>query len=383
MSSQLIKEFLELKKKFLNGTATPAEIQLLEQYYDLFADEPDIIDQLTKPEIEILESRLKEGIANRISLQENKTVPFYRGPLMRAAAILVFALAGILFFYHRHNPQPGQIAQNKPAKVDIAPGGNKAILTLANGSKLVLNNAKNGDLSTQAGARVVKQDSLISYKAVAANSTEVSYNTITIPNGGQYQLILADGTKVWLNAASSLRFPTAFTGKDRTVELTGEAYFEVAKNKDKPFNVKTAWQTVQVLGTHFNINAYSNETNVKTTLLEGSVKVYTARSSMMISPGQQSVLQSNGTFELKRDLDMDEVVAWKNGVFQFNEADIQTVMRQIARWYDIDVEFKGKLPADLYRGKISRNVNVSQVLKILELSGINFTIEGRKIIVRS
>jgi transmembrane sensor len=383
MSSKLIKEFLELKKKFLNGTATPAEIQLLEQYYDLFADEPDITDQLTESEIEILDSRLKESITNRIRLKENKTATFYRGPLMRAAAILVFALAGILFFYHQHSAPSEQIAKNKPVKADIAPGSNKAILTLANGSKLILNNAKNGDLSTQAGAKVVKQDSLISYKAIAANSTEVSYNTITIPKGGQYQLILADGTKVWLNAASSLRFPTAFTGKDRTVELTGEAYFEVAKNKDKPFNVKTAAQTVQVLGTHFNINAYSNEMNVKTTLLEGSVKVYTARSSMMISPGQQSVLQNNGTFEIKRDPDMDEVVAWKNGVFQFNKADIQTVMRQIARWYDIDVEFKGKLPGDLYRGKISRNVNVSQVLKILELSGINFTIEGRKIIVRS
>jgi transmembrane sensor len=381
MSSQVKKEFLNLTKKFLNGTATPAEIQLLEQYYDLFADEPDIIDQLA--ESEILESRLRTGITPKISLKENKTVPFYRGTLMRAAAILIFVLAGTFFFYNRHKGQPGLITQNKPHATDIAPGGNKAILTLANGSKLILNNAKNGDLSIQAGTRIVKQDSLISYNTTTANSSEVSYNTITIPNGGQYQLILADGTKVWLNAASSLRFPTAFTGNKRTVELTGEAYFEVAKNKDKPFNVKTATQTVQVLGTHFNINAYSNETNVKTTLLEGSVKVYSANVSVMISPGQQSVLESNGSFEIKRNLDTDEIVAWKNGIFQFNEADIQTVMRQIARWYNIDVEFKGKLPDDLYRGKISRNVNVSQVLRILELSGINFTIEGRKIIVRS
>ncbi|MDR3697510.1 FecR family protein [Mucilaginibacter sp.] len=383
MSSPLIKDFLELKEKYLNGRATPDEIQLLEQYYDLFTDEPDIIDQLAETEIEILENRLKEGIATRINLKENKTIPFYKGTLMRAAAILVFVLSGVYFVYHRHSGQQAQIAKNKPFKTDIAPGGNKAILTLANGSKLILNNAKNGNISTQAGARIVKQDSLISYKATAANFAEVSYNTITIPKGGQYQLILADGTKVWLNAASSLRFPTAFTGTNRTVELTGEAYFEVAKNKDKPFNVKTATQSVQVLGTHFNINAYNNEANVKTTLLEGSVKVYAANANVIISPGQQSALKSDGSFEIKRDLDMDEAVAWKNGIFQFNEADIQTVMRQISRWYDIDVEFKGKLPADLYRGKISRNVNVSQVLKILELSGINFTIEGRKIIVRS
>jgi len=310
-------------------------------------------------------------------------VPFYRGTLMRAAAILIFVLAGAYFYYNRHAVQTQQITKNKPVKADIAPGGTKAVLTLADGSKLVLNNAKNGVLSTQAGTHVVKHDSLISYKATKLSSRQVSYNTITIPNGGQYQLILADGTRVWLNAASSLRFPTAFTGENRTVELTGEAYFEVAKNKDKPFNVKTATQTVQVLGTHFNINAYSNEATVKTTLLEGSVKVFSANAVVMIRPGQQSVLINNGTFAVKDDLDTDEIVAWKNGLFQFNEADIQTIMRQIARWYDIDVEFKGKLPADLYRGKISRNVNVSQVLKILELSGINFTIEGRKIIVKS
>ncbi len=383
MSSPIIKEFLKLKEKYLNRTATPAEIQLLEQYYELFADEPNMIDQLAESEIEVLENRLKDGIINKIELKENKTVPFYKGTMMRAAAILIFVLAGTYLLYNRYHKQPLQVAQNKSFKTDIAPGGNKAILTLANGSKLILNNAKNGNISTQAGTSIIKQDSLISYKAIAANSTEISYNTITIPKGGQYQLVLADGTKVWLNAASSLRFPTAFTGKNRTVELTGEAYFEVAKNKDKPFNVKTATQSVQVLGTHFNINAYDNEANIKTTLLEGSVKVYAANTNVMISPGQQSVLKSNGSFEIKRDLDMDEVVAWKNGTFQFNEADIQTVMRQISRWYDIDVEYKGKLPADLYRGKISRNVNVSQVLKILELSGINFTIEGRKIIVRS
>jgi hypothetical protein len=343
-----------------------------------------VLAQLSGSEIEILESRLKGAITHRINAKENKPVPFYRSYFMRAAAIVIFALAGTFYFYNRHNRQQVQVAENKAFKTDIAPGGNKAVLTLANGANVILNNAKNGHISNQGGTSILKQDSLISYKALAgANATEVSYNTITIPKGGQYQLILADGTKVWLNAASSLRFPTAFTGKDRTVELTGEAYFEVAKNKDKPFNVKTISQTVQVLGTHFNINAYSNEANVKTTLLEGSVTVSSPNASVMISPGQQAVLGKNGTFEVKHDLDTDETVAWKNGIFQFKEADIQTVMRQISRWYDIDVSFKGKIPTDLYGGKISRNVNLSQVLKILELSGVNFTIEGRTIIVTS
>ncbi|SDT33167.1 FecR family protein [Mucilaginibacter mallensis] len=380
MSVQLTKEFLELKKKYLNCTASPDEIQLLEQYYDLFADEANAIDEMTESEIAELEEYLKKSITQRIIAKEKPVIPFHKRNLIRAAAILVFFSIGIWLLYNR---QSQQVASNKPITHDVAPGGNKAILTLSNGAKVVLNNVKNGDLATQAGAQVIKQDSLLSYKATAAKVSQVSYNTITTPNGGQFQMVLADGTKVWLNAASSLKFPTEFIGKDRTVELTGEAYFEVAKNKNKPFNVKTATQTVQVLGTHFNINSYNDEAAVKTTLLEGSVKVFSAAEAVMISPGQQAILTNNEPFLVKNDLDVDEVIAWKNGMFQFNEADIQTIMRQISRWYDIDVEFKGPIPNYTYHGKISRNSNASEVLKILGLSGINFTIEGRRIIVKS
>jgi len=381
MPAQQTKEFLELRKKYLNNTATPAEIQLLEQYYALFADEANATEQMTASEIASVEEYLKDGIAQRIMANEKITIPFYKRTLVRAAAILVFISTGIFFLYNNHSRH--QIANNKPNTHDVAPGGNKAILTLSNGSKVVLNNVKNGDLATQAGATVIKKDSLLSYKATKANVSQVLYNTITIPNGGQYQLVLADGTKVWLNAASSLKFPTQFSGKDRTVELTGEAYFEVAKNKDKPFNVKTTTQTVQVLGTHFDINSYSNETAVKTTLLEGSVKVLSPVGNVIISPGQQAVLSNNNELSVNKDADINEVIAWKNGMFQFDDADIQTIMRQVARWYDIDVEFKGLIPNYTYHGKISRNSNASQVLKILGLSGINFTIEGRKIIVGS
>lgn len=381
MPAQLTKEFLELRKKYLNNTATPAEIQLLEQYYELFADEADATEQMTVSEIASMEEYLKEGIAQRIMADQKTVVPLYKRTLVRAAAILVFISTGILFLYNKQSSQ--QIANNKPITHDVAPGGNKAILTLSNGSKVVLNNVKNGNLATQAGAMVIKKDSLLSYKATEANVSQVLYNTITTPNGGQYQLVLADGTKVWLNAASSLKFPTQFNGKDRTVELTGEAYFEVAKNKDKPFNVKTATQTVQVLGTHFDINSYSNETAVKTTLLEGSVKVFSTAGNVLISPGQQAVLSNDNELSVNKEADINEVIAWKNGMFQFDEADIQTIMRQVARWYDIDVELKGKMPNYTYHGKIPRNSNASQVLKILGLGGINFTIEGRKIIIGS
>jgi len=380
MSAQLTKEFLELRKKYLNNTATSAEIQLLEQYYELFANEANATEQMSDSEVAQLEEYLTDGIAERIATKERIVAPFYKRTLIRAAAVLIFASISILLLYNRQTLR--QIANNKFSTNDVTPGGNKAILTLSNGVKVVLNNIKNGYLATQTGIRVVKKGSLLSYKATSANVSRVSYNTITTPNGGQYQLVLADGTKVWLNAASSLKFPTQFNGKDRTVELTGEAYFEVAKNKNKPFNVKTATQTVQVLGTHFNINSYGDEASVKTTLLEGSVKVFSATGNVLISPGQQAILAKNEILSVKTDPDVDEVVAWKNGMFQFNEADIQTIMRQIARWYDIDVEFKGPIPNYTYHGKISRNANASQVLKILALSGINFTIEGRMIIVR-
>lgn len=382
MPAQLTKEFLELRKKYLNNTATPAEIQLLEEYYALFADEADATEQMTTSEVASMEEYLKKGIAQRIVANEKTVTPFYKRTLVRAAAILVFISTGIFLLYNKRNTQ--QIVNNKPDTHDVAPGGNKAILTLSNGAKVVLNSVKNGNLGTQAGAMVVKKDSLLSYKATKVNVNQVSYNTITTPNGGQYQLVLADGTKVWLNAASSLRFPTQFIGKDRTVELTGEAYFEVAKNKAKPFNVKTSTQTTQVLGTHFDINSYSNETSVKTTLLEGSVKVLSATGNVIISPGQQAVLSNNNnSLTVNNGVDINEVIAWKNGMFQFDDADIQTIMRQVARWYDIDAEFKGQIPNYTYHGKISRNSNASQVLRILGLSGINFTIEGRKIIVGS
>jgi len=379
MSAQLKKEFLELRKKYLNGTASPDEIQLLEHYYELFSEEEDIIDQFTDDEVAHMEKYLKEGITNSIIAKGRPHIPFYQ-TLIRAAAILLFVSATIILLYSRYTRK--QIENKTAVTYDVAPGGNKAILTLSNGSKVMLNDSKNGLLATQAGALILKKDSLLSYKSIAGKTDAVTYNTINTPNGGQYQLVLADGTRVWLNAASSLKFPTEFNGNNRTVELTGEAYFEVAKDKHKPFNVKTANQTVQVLGTHFNVNSYTDEAVVKTTLLEGSVKVYSATASVLINPGQQALL-SNNQLLVNKDPDVNEVIAWKNGMFQFNEADIQTIMRQIARWYDIDVEFKGKIPDYTYHGKISRNSNVSQVLKILELSGIDFTIEGRKIIVKT
>lgn len=302
-----------------------------------------------------------------------------------AAAVILFALAagGYFVFFNNKN---AQLAKAKPVlQNDIAPGGNKATLTLADGSVVVLNDQQNGTLLNQGNTKVIKLgDGRVAYNGANAAGGQAAYNTIATPRGGKYQVALADGSLVWLNAASSIRFPAAFTGKERDVEITGEVYFEVAKNKAMPFVVKTGGVKVQVLGTHFNVMSYTDEASVKTTLLEGSVKVLNGASTTVIKPGQQAKI-NNGTngIEVLDNVDTDETVAWKNDLFIFNNAGIETIMRQIARWYDVEVSYDGPVTTDHFTGKVSRNSTAAQVLKILELSDIHFTITGKKIIVKS
>lgn len=264
---------------------------------------------------------------------------------------------------------------------EIAAGGNKAILTLADGSTIVLDNAKKGIVSTQGGTKVLKlNNGILSYDGDSKTKT-LLFNTISTPRGGQYQLILADGTKVWLNAASSLKFPTAFAGKERKVELLGEAYFEVAKNAAKPFKVEVDGMEVEVLGTHFNINSYDDEASTRTTLLEGSIQINKNNRSSLLRPGQQARLNREGEIRIIEHADVEEAIAWKEGKFQFDRADIHQVMRQISRWYDVEVQFKGIIPKH-FGGTISRSVNLSKVLNMLELTGeVRFRVEDHKVLV--
>ena len=381
MYPHLKKDFLKLVEKYLNGNASAEEIEAIENYYSQFSNDPDITDSLGEDEISVLKANLRWKIDTRIDRAQRRIVPIYkRKSFQFAASILLFLMLSLVVANQlRHKPMVLR-AQNH----DLAPGGNKAILTLADGSKINLNSVKNGSLTAQPGAHIVKQSGQLAYKDAADNSSsiQVSYNTLTTPKGGQYQLTLVDGTKVWLNAASSLKFPTAFSGNERVVELTGEAYFEVAHNSKQPFKVKTASQVVQDIGTQFDVNSYADEGAVATTLIEGSVKIYDAKGQTLIKPGQQYLLKNSGVAEVKNEVNLDEVTAWKNGMFQFDSADIKTIMRQISRWYNVDVEYQGQIPPSTYHGRISRNSNASTVLKILELSGINFTIEGRTIIVK-
>jgi transmembrane sensor len=381
MPPQLKKDFLKLVEKYLNGSASAEEIETIENYYSQFSGDPDVTDSLNEDKIGALKAGLRQKINNRIARGETRIVPIYKKKYFQLAASILLVVMLSLFITRKLRQEPVKLQARSH---DLAPGGNKALLTLADGSKVDLGTIKNGVSTIQPGAHIIKQTGQLAYKAATENSevVQISYNTLTTPRGGQYELTLADGTKIWLNAASSLKFPTVFKGDERVVELTGEAYFEVAHNSKHPFKVKTAGQIVQDIGTQFDINSYADENAVTTTLVEGSVKIFDSKGSTMIKPGQQYLLKADGGSMVKNDVDLDEVTAWKSGMFQFNNADIKTIMRQISRWYNVDVEYRGEVPASTYHGRISRNSNASAVLKILELSGINFTVEGGKIIVQ-
>lgn len=312
-----------------------------------------------------------------------------RKRLTAAAALLLLCLSGWLLY--NKLPAKAHLAAASPTRPpahDITPGSNKATLTLADNTSIDLDAAQDGVLAQQGNSQLIKNNNgQLTYKLARQGTTAPTYNLLTTPRGGFFQLLLPDGSKVWLNAASTLRYPTSFTGKDRVVELQGEAYFEIAHNPAMPFKVSVLPQQgrdhgeVEVLGTHFNIKAYADEPAIHTTLLEGSVRVHKGGAVATLHPGQEA--QWNSSTDIKtRSADLEEAVAWKNGLFRFNEATIEDVMRQIARWYDVDVVYTNGIPRDLFRGEIYRNVNVSKVLKVLEASGVHFTVEGKKILVQ-
>jgi transmembrane sensor len=351
--------------------------------------------------------------AEETPVVQMETTPVRRlsfGRIAAAASVLLLLTAGGWFLLNRMS----KTAVTTAAVVsDVAPGGNKALLTLADGSTIVLDNAANGVVAQEGNAEVVKlKNGQLMYKTADGNlagaSTELTYNTLSTPKGGEYKIVLPDGSQVWLNAESSITYPTAFNAKERKVQVTGEAYFEVAKlvtvkgKKRVPFlvdikNRKTGGNMgqVQVLGTHFNINAYDDEKLVKTTLLEGKVKIVKHETvngkrerdneiSAVLSPGEQAVLASHSPLTIDHSPDVNAVMAWRNGVFHFEKADIQTVMRQLSRWYDVEVVYKRDIEKDdpLFF-EVKRNTNLSDVLKVLNLAGgAKFSIEDKKIIVQ-
>lgn len=322
--------------------------------------------------------------ADDVAEQPTARLRFLSRSWARVAAVLIIGIAAFALYLIKSNwqdnPAGSETALALPGQ-DVAPGGNFATLTLADGSTVVLETTADGIVANQGSVKVVKMDNgQLKYEPGNTND-EILYNTMTTPAGGQYRVVLPDGTRVWLNAASSITYPTVFIGKERSVSVTGEVYFEVARNNAIPFRVKTGDQLIEVLGTHFNVNAYSNEQTVKTTLAEGIVKVTEKGNSVLLKPGQQVQNNKEGDLKLVENPDMEEILAWKDGLFRFNGTDIETIMRQVARWYSVEVIHKDKI-SELFVADIPRNVNLSKLLELLELTKqIRFIVRDRTITV--
>lgn len=365
----------ELLDKYLNGTATLSERQLLESHYNhLLSKDGGIVDRQM---LEIATAKMQESIHERTGL-ENVNAPSHTlFPVwLKYAAIIILSLSvGISLYWYssrdRAQPSIANYTEN-----DVPPGGNRATLSFSDGKSITLNENKDGII---AGAQ---QYTYTDGETVSPTLKETEYATLTTPRGGQYQITLPDGTKVWLNAASSLRYPVVFNAGERKVELTGEGYFEVAHDEQHPFIVESKSQSVQVLGTSFNINAYADENVVTTTLVNGSVKLSHSRSSreQLLQPGEQAVLRGK-TYQVQ-SVEAGDFTSWKNGLIVLNDADLSTIIRQIERWYDVEFIMPETTAAYKVFGELNRDVNLSQILNALqEYYGLNFKMEGRRIIV--
>jgi len=377
------KDAKKLLEKYRSGTLSTEERALLESWYI------DYYSNSAKPMFsdEDLQNDLDE-IYKSLPLPERSERRLLGKPMIRislyAASITIFLVAGIFVLKNKKNHNQNFAAVRQ---TEIKPFNGSAVLTLANNKKIVLDNDPAGNVAQQGGITVKKKSvGLLTYQVNdkgLPNNTLVEFNTISIPQGRQFQVILSDGTKVWLNAMSSIRFPTVFKGGFREVEITGEAYFEVVKNAKMPFRVICNSQIVQDLGTHFNINAYPEEHAVETTLLEGAVKVSLGDGQFkVLKPGQQSAVVKENNILTVKDCDVEETVAWKDGYFQFKDTDLRSIMNTLSRWYNVEIVYQNINPDLTFGGSISRSKNLSQVLRILELTGnVQFKVEGRRVTV--
>lgn len=391
-----------LIKKYLSGEANEEERAQIEQWYESFdasriefaEGNAEAMNESTIRSLEAIKEKIEQQ--QRESTQEMRLLkpeqkPHHWWRVAAAAAIFILLSGGAYFLLNnkQFNKEQANVVV-PPVKKDFKPGGNKAVLTLGNGQKIILDSMNKGLLSMQGNTKVIKlNNGQLAYNTeqkAKSKKQKALYNTITTPRGGQYEIVLPDGSKVWLNAASSLRFPTVFVGKKREVEMTGEAYFEISSLSPKgklkmPFIVKVNGMEVQVLGTHFNVNAYDDETTTKTTLLKGAVKVIKGNSTLLLKPGQEARVKQNGQMQLVKDANVNEAIAWKNNLFWFENDDIYSVMRQLSRWYDVDIKIQGNIP-DLFTGSIPRNLTFSKVFEVLQKTGsIHYKIENNKTII--
>ena len=335
----------------------------------------------------VLHTILQTGKTPVIPINNNysRRVSMWRRLAVAASIALLVSVGGWFWLTRAPSTETVKTAGKPSKNGDILPGGNKALLTLDDGSTIILDSTSNGIVAQQGGATVLKSgNGQLAYDVSQKGSEKILYNTLITPRGGQYQLVLPDGSKVWLNSGSSIRYPTSFTGKERKIHLSGEAYFEVAKNAAMPFKVNVNGKTeVEVLGTHFNINSYTDEPSINTTLLEGRMRVtsFASHDTRLIAPGEQAQLKENGQIDVNRSVNIDQVMAWKNGVFNFDDADLPIVLRQLSRWYDIDIVYEGPVPQREFGGKMQRDLNLSQILRILEKNNVHYKTEKQKLII--
>ncbi len=382
------EEFKVLMEQFVSGEISSEEKATLLAMLDNpeYSEEFDAIlrenyDSIEIPSISpeatdkfISELRNKMDVSLEEEDLQSSVFSFFNWRKIAVAASILFIVGfGIHFFIQNENKHSLKLASKKIE--DKAPGKTGAILTLSNGSKIVLDSVGNGLLANQSNTTVSKKNGGLVYDA--NNDAQVVYNTMTTPRAHQYHLQLSDGTKVWLNASSSITFPTSFAANERKVKITGEVYFEVAKDKSKPFRVLVNDMQVNVLGTHFNVNAYDDERAVNTTLLEGSVLITQNSKKVLLKPGQQAQKFKSGVITVNDNVNIDEVIGWKNGLFYFENANLQKVLRQLSRWYDVDVVYENGVPSRSFEGEIQRDLNLSQVLRILEKNKVHFKIEGK------
>jgi len=401
-TSARIKSLID---KVFTGSATPAEFDeliaalkgtgyetVLQEMEERVGDQgSDITDVSPDKWNRLVDNILQSdsGMAGKNSVPPRRR-RVYRMPLIRYAAaaciMAVLILTALLIRKKSGNGSP-PVAGKEKEKVlpagDIHPGGNRAVLQLADGTLISLDSTRTGAIAHQGSANILRRaDGGIVYRPSGnKNNSEPLLNMLSTPRGGQFQLVLPDGTKVWLNAASYIRYPVSFDKKVRKVEVQGEVYLEVAKNADKPFIVDAGdGMEIKVLGTHFNVNTYKEERYRRMTLLEGAVEIVSGKGSRLLKPGEQALAGKDGNIRVE-EVNTAAVVAWKNGLFDFSRSEIPSVMNQLARWYDIEVQYEGPLPEALYSGEMERDLNLSQVVKLLETAGIHIKIKNKTLVV--
>jgi transmembrane sensor len=373
------KDATDLLNRYLAGNVTKEEKALVESWYINYSKNarlPDIDDQQME---DSQQDNLLKLLAEIRPKTKNNNFRYLKVAAAVSGLIIVSLTLFKPFITDKKHAATVKLAKASP----LPPGSNKAMLILSDGSSIALTDAKKGQLANDKGVKINKNaNGQITYtrNGMSTKLQVNAFNTVITPRGGQYQLVLSDGSKVWLNSASSLKYPVTFTGNKREIELSGEAYFEVVHDQRKPFRVISNGQVVEDLGTHFNVNAYTDEPAVKTTLLEGSVKVLSNGVSKTIKPNEQIQLKDGSMHIVKADV--TEAIAWKNGFFYFKDDDIKSVMRQLARWYNVDIKYEGQIPQREFSGEISKNIDASKLLSILSFEKITYHIENKTIIIK-